>query len=365
MLRRIGQFVRSLRRRYRRRYGYHPRKPIIVQLYRGYRSATRLYLQGRVLADESIRVAHTDRRWRNFVNALRRFASDEVPGATVRVRYEDAFYEVESDDEGYLEVHAPAAETVEPLDGGWYPATAEVLAVPHGERPVGEYTGEVADLSAEARLAIVTDIDDTLLQTGITSLFKLRALYLTLVANAYTRLPFAGAPELYQAMVSGPDERVEEANPVFYLSRSPWNLYDLLRDFLDQRAFPKGPIFLRDVGFAYRPKKSERGHKEGTLLRLIDDFPAQRFVLIGDSGERDADIYHSVMKQFPERIAAVVIRNVKNNANARRIERMFAEIDPGRHFYLVRDSGEAAERLSRIGLLNAGQVAHVQLAARA
>ena len=363
ILNRAAKALRSLRRSLREHRGYDPRQPITVQVYRGYRSSTRLYVQARVLEDEGVRVTASDRRLRNVANAIRSFESDEVPGARVRFDYRGEVFERTADDEGYLLVHDEVRG--QPSPDAWDVIDAELIDAP-GQRRVVEQTflGEVADLSREARYAVVTDIDDTLLKTHVTSPFKLRALWHTLVDNAHTRIAFEGAAELYRALNYGPEGERDD-NPVFYLSRSPWNLYGMLESFLDQRDFPRGPIFLRDVGLGYTAPGSEAGHKAGTLLRLIEDFLQLQFVLIGDSGEKDADIYLGVAARYPERIAAIVIRNVKDNANARRIAALFAsDGEGGPPCYLVRDSAEAAERLAAHGLLNAEQVAQVAQALR-
>ncbi|MFK8056938.1 MAG: App1 family protein [Saprospiraceae bacterium] len=357
MLDRFGRIIHDIQRGYRKGSQYTSDDPVVIQLYRGYRSSTKLFVQGRVLSDSLVKVAQSDRRWRNFVNAIRRFDSDEVAGARLDLDYLGQPFSRVADAEGYFEVHEDV--TVQPTVDPWEAIGAKLTEIPYGKPAEELFAGEVADLSAEASIAIVTDIDDTILQTHVTSLFKLRALYHTLVDNAYTRLSFKGAPALYQALASGPDEG-NVSNPTFYLSRSPWNLYDMLEHFLDEKGFPKGPIFLRDVGLPYLAAPSEFGHKEGTILRLIEDFPTLKFVLIGDSGEKDADIYHSVAKRHPDRIAAVIIRNVKNNANAKRIQRMFARIPAEKHFHLVKTSDEAAAHLAELGFLNQEQVQQVR-----
>jgi len=260
---------------------------------------------------------------------------------------------------GYFTVHEEIL--VQPTDDPWEAIEARLTSIPYGVPADELFVGEVADLSADATYAVVTDIDDTILQTHVTSLFKLRALYHTLVDNAFTRLSFKGAPTLYEELANGVSN-VHECNPTFYLSRSPWNLYDMLEQFLDDKGFPKGPIFLRDVGLPYAETPSEFGHKEGSILRLIADFPTLKFILIGDSGEKDADIYHSVAKRHPDRVGAVIIRNVKNNANARRIQRMFARLPQERNYHLVKNSEEAAVILERLGYINATQVELVRKA---
>ena len=361
---RAGRIFRKLRRGYHRGFGFRESGNYHVQLYRGYRSSTTLFVQGRVLEDKRIEVGEADRTWRNFINAIRRFNSNEVAGAVVELRYLGERYEVMADREGYIELEV--AVSAPNTDDAWERITARIIelpdtASPHpAHDPTHVFHGEIADLDTQAEYAVVTDIDDTILKTDVTSLFKLKALWYTLADNAHTRLAFPGAPQLFQQLREGTSTE-DKNNSVFYLSRSPWNLYDMLEQFLDAKGFPRGPIFLRDVGLLGEVKGSH-GHKEATLLRLIEHFPTLKFVLVGDSGEKDADIYHAVAQKHPERIAAVVIRNVKNNANAHRIERMFARRPADEHYFLVKDSAEAALRLSELGLLNSSQVRAVQQA---
>jgi phosphatidate phosphatase APP1 len=99
---------------------------------------------------------------------------------------------------------------------------------------------------------------------------------------------------------------------VFYVSSSPWNLYDLLDDFLALRGFPAGPLFLRDWGI--RPRegglRDHRTHKLATIRRLLEVYPQLPFLLIGDSGQSDPEIYAEVVRSFPGRVPAVYIRDV-------------------------------------------------------
>lgn len=362
MLDQLGRLVGDLKRGYTRGRARRPDEPLVAKIYRGYRSTDKLFVQGRVLEREDITVQPGDRRFTNFVNALRRMETDEIAGAGVRVTYRGQGFDLVTDAEGYFKIHEPVAD--DPNDDVWEPITARITSLPYGPAPDDIFEGGVADLVKTSDVAIVTDIDDTILRTGITSFFKLRAVYRTLADNAHTRMPFAGAPELFRALHTGAGV-VDERNPVFYLSNSPWNLYALLEEFLDVKGFPKAPIFLRDVGLPYANTPRGGTHKELTLKRLLADFPSVRFVLIGDSGERDADYYHAAAEANPGRIKAVVIRNVKNNANAQRIKRMFARRAPEDHFCLVRDSAEAARKLAGIGLLNDAQVEAVRRAMEA
>jgi phosphatidate phosphatase APP1 len=97
---------------------------------------------------------------------------------------------------------------------------------------------------------------------------------------------------------------------VFYVSTSPWNLAELLEDFLHRHGFPGGPLFLTDWG----PGRSgllrigAHAHKLTALRRIAQDLPGPRLVLLGDSGQADAEIYAAFAAEHPGRVAAVYIR---------------------------------------------------------
>ena len=103
-----------------------------------------------------------------------------------------------------------------------------------GWRPLANRT-EVLIPDASAAVGIISDIDDTVLQSSITD-WKTAA-QLTFLGNARTRKPLLGVAKLYAALQAG-------VNPLFYVSSSPWNLYDLLEDFMRLNEIPPGPIFL-------------------------------------------------------------------------------------------------------------------------
>ena len=107
-------------------------------------------------------------------------------------------------------------------------------------------------------------------------------------------------------------------NPIFYVSSSPWNLYDLLDDFLELNAIPAGPIFLRDIGTDTGKfiKTPGHGHKLERARTLIARNPQLRWVLLGDSGQADAELYAEAAQEFGDRIAAIYIRDVDPDADS-------------------------------------------------
>jgi phosphatidate phosphatase APP1 len=164
-------------------------------------------------------------------------------------------------------------------------------------------TAEILIPREAADFAVISDIDDTVLQTHVTQ--KLKMIWVTLSGSAFTRIPFEGTSALYRALSVGASGGA--SNPIFYVSKSPWNLYDFLVDFMDYHELPRGPLLLRDVGLREAPPID---HKTAAVNRLLETYPSLPFILIGDSGERDPDIYLETAARYPGRVRAIYIRDL-------------------------------------------------------
>jgi len=207
--------------------------------------------------------------------------------------------------------------------------------------------GEVLLPSENADYGVITDMDDTVLQTHVTSLFRLKMLYTTFLKSASQRLPMEGMVKLFKAFVLGKDGKRE--NPIFYLSHSPWNIYDLLEEFLQLQKFPKGPILLRDYGL--NPSGEHAHHKITSIAHILKMYPHLPFVLLGDSADEDADFYLEVAKEFPDRISAIYIRQTRNTKNARRIKELI-ENTTHVNAVLIHSADEINKHALEHGLLN-------------
>ncbi|HXH01405.1 MAG TPA: phosphatase domain-containing protein, partial [Xanthomonadaceae bacterium] len=181
--------------------------------------------------------------------------------------------------------------------------------------------------------------------------------------------PLQGVAKLYQALQAGPEGQNSTGTtrrPIFYVSSSPWNLYDLLEDFLELNGIPFGPIFLRDLGTDTGKffKTKGHGHKLERAKTLIERFPALCWVLLGDSGQADAELYAEAAREFGNRIAAIYIRDVDPGAEESEFDTRtdaFIERVKGTSVPMLRvqDSLAIAEHALSLGLVSADAIASV------
>ncbi|MES2982049.1 MAG: phosphatase domain-containing protein [Verrucomicrobiota bacterium] len=330
-------------------------QPKHIATYAGYSNRFETHLTGRILSQTpgGGPLDH-DNLWDNLRNTLRRWESDEVAGVELTVDFEGHQVVVISDEEGYYQATLPAAVGDGML---WRSAEARVV------RPDGEITAihPVLTPSAAAQFGIISDLDDTVIHTGITSI--LLAAKLTFLENAKTRKPLDGVAELYSALQKG--MAGTPINPLFYVSSSPWNLYDLLWDFIELNDIPRGPILLRDFGLDSSKfiKEKGHGHKLRKALAILDGYPELPFVLVGDSGQDDAPIYAELTRLRPGRVRAIYIRDVDPDQDSDRDKTVHQAVEKaaslGVPMILAPNSKAMSEHASRIGLLPAAAVPEV------
>lgn len=313
--------------RYRLYYALGGPDPIQIVPYRGYGTCHRLYLMGRVLEKRGITSpTDADTVWDNLLNMYRRFDSDEIPYAKLVARFQDIEQSVQADEEGMFNVYFELEQAL-PADQMWQEVELE-LVEPHSDEQEGTVraVGRVLIPPSEARLLVISDIDDTVLQTNATNLLRMaRTVFL---GNARTRLPFPGVAAFYRALHAGLTGK--DRNPLFYVSNSPWNLYDLLSEFFHLQNIPVGPvIFLRNWGVTHRAilPTQQQEHKLGLIRQMLEVYTDWPVILIGDSGEADPEIYYEIVRQYPGRVRAVYIRNVERDLErAAAIEALAEEI---------------------------------------
>lgn len=290
-------------------------KSLTIIPYLGFGSAEIINLKGRVIEDAGITPSReSDRIWTNLINMYRRFESDELPNARLLARFQHLEQEISANEEGYFEVSFIFEQ---PMTSNCSLQNVELeLLEPRvtaGEKVSA--TGQALIVLPQAEFGVISDIDDTVVHTGVSS--RLKMFFTVLLKNARTRLPLKGVAKFYNTLQQG--STGEGCNPLFYVSSSPWNMYDLFQEFFQINDIPLGPIFLRDWGFERNSMLAvnNRKHKLNSIFTILDNFPDLNFILIGDSGEEDPEIYLEVIQKYTRRILTAYIRCVKRDPQRR------------------------------------------------
>jgi phosphatidate phosphatase APP1 len=320
-----------------------------ISTYKSYGTRHRIYIKGRVLEDKQIaQSTANDSVWNNLLSMYKRFDSDEVPGAVLQVTFDGRDHQVVADNEGYFIIEFFSDRAID-QPGMWLSVDVRLIDAPYSFSPDVKNVAEVLIPPGDAEYGIISDLDDTVIKTGATDILAMSRN--TLFHNAHSRLPFAGVSEFYKALQLGRNGK--RNNPFFYVSSSPWNLYDLLDDFLEVNDIPPGPLLLRDYGLDRNTADANHmNHKFKEISNILTAYPALNFVLVGDSGQEDPKIYHEVVNRFPGRILAIYIRDVQL-AHREKIAIEFSQqlVDDKVEMIIVDDTVEAAEHAARTGLI--------------
>ncbi|GAA1818228.1 App1 family protein [Nesterenkonia flava] len=234
-------------------------------------------------------IADGVRGWRNFISA-------PVPFATVTITVGDHEFEAAADRGGIVDsvVHLPDGAELSP---GWHHVS---LQAP-GADPI---SAEVHIIGDEVTTGVICDIDDTVVVTKLPR--PMLAAWNSFVLDEHARTPTPGMAVMMERLL----DRWQGA-PVLYLSTGAWNVAQTLTRFLTRNLYPHGPLLLTDWGPTEdRWFRSGRQHKVEQLNRLAQDFPNIRWILIGDDGQHDPQIYADFARRHPQNVRAVIIREL-------------------------------------------------------
>ena len=252
----------------------------------GYGTTTQARVLGRVLLrrrGEPRTSTGETRGWRSFL-AL------DVRHVAVTVELGGLRKVVTSDHDGYLDSVVPCE-----LTPGWHEAH---LSIP-GSSPV---VAPVRVVAPEARVGLISDVDDTVLDTALPR--PLLAFWNTFVLREHARRPVPGMARFYATLLAAhPDA------PVFYLSTGAWEVAPTLTRFFATHGLPPGPLLLTDWGPAQTSWfRDGRAHKRQVLTGLVAEFPDIRWLLVGDDGQADPELYGELVRSAPSHVLAVAIR---------------------------------------------------------
>lgn len=332
--------------------GLFKKDKLQIICFQGYGTNGRLHLRGRALEDERI-----DLQQKGFPallwNTWKRFETDEVKHTAIRIKAGDTIaLQTDTDINGYFLVN----ESFEHLsrftnEEGWLPIVAS-FADKNLKREINgnnRFPGEMLIPCENSDYGLISDIDDTILHTGVVSSLKWRVLINTIFKSAERRDALEGTADFYHKLHRGKSGK--KSNPIFYVSHSPWNLYRYLELFLKTNNFPKGPILLRSISsLRAKNRKSPAPQKQHEIVNILETYTNLCFILIGDSGEKDGDIYLEIAKTYPNQIKAIYLRSVNDAKRINRVRELFngfTQIP----FLLVQETEEAVRHAKAHGFI--------------
>ena len=249
---------------------------------------TRVLARVLILPKQSRRSAQRNqgvRGWRSFMGI-------PIPYAHVTVTVGETTVELVTDRGGVIDAVIEAQ-----LQPGWQTYS---IRTENGE----DVTGEVFIVGDDVRFGVVSDVDDTVLVTALPR--KLVAAWNSFVINEHARLPVPGMAVLLDRILAP-----HPGAPMIYLSTGAWSISPMLKRFQQRHLFPAGAMLLTDWGPTHdRWFRSGQEHKRTNLNRLAEEFPDVQWLLIGDDGQHDDEIYTAFASSHPQQVAAVAIRRL-------------------------------------------------------
>ena len=327
----------------------------------GYASQSRARVLARVIMEDRV----GERSWLTQRRGWRQFFDAQVPFQPVLVTCGQAQKVVFTDGGGYVDIELEGHG----LEPGWQVASIQPLnaedvqrmGVREGDRlyPSSAVDGDTAAgesllrvgktkdgrvlgriraaksvdiplrvIGDDERYGVVSDIDDTIIVSMIPRL--LTAAKHALMERVSDREAVPGMAGFLRRVArfnlypSGQEKHTErkesssvvhgrQANalPVMYLSTGPWNLVPGLREFLRRTDFPMGAFLMTDFGPSNTGWfRSGVEHKKRELRRLASTFPNIQWILVGDDGQHDPEIYAEFAREFPKNVALIAIRSL-------------------------------------------------------
>jgi phosphatidate phosphatase APP1 len=269
------------------------------------------------------------RGWRSFTSVpVNDVAVTIEVGGTERV--------VSADRGGVVDEVIPAE-----LEPGWHTITIRA----DGAEPV---EAPVFVVDPTVHFGIISDVDDTVMVTALPR--PLLAAWNTFVLDEHARRPVPGMAVLYERLA-----REHPGAPVIYLSTGAWNVAPTLTRFLSRNLYPAGALLLTDWGPTHdRWFRSGRKHKAESLVRLAQEFPGIRWLLVGDDGQHDEELYGTFAENHEASVRAIAIRQLSNSEAVLAGGRSKAEehIDkPAVRWLFAPDGAGLAEQLADSDLL--------------
>ncbi|KAJ2894578.1 hypothetical protein MKZ38_007401 [Zalerion maritima] len=197
------------------------------------------------------------------------------------------------------------SRTVETNDAGHFSVRASLAFVPTHVRVIANETLssiQPIHIIDSTGVSLISDIDDTIKKSNIS--LGAKEIFRNTFARDLSSLTIPGVADWYNRLCS-------MGVHMHYCSNSPWQLFPVLATFFKLASLPDGSIHLKHYpGLLQGIFEPVAERKKPTLERILSDFPQRKFILVGDSGEADLEVYTDIALANPNRILAIFIRDV-------------------------------------------------------
>jgi phosphatidate phosphatase APP1 len=324
----------------------YPEMTTAVKVYHGYGHTHDLIVFGHVFQKlPRKRTRYSNNIFTNALHLLQLFFVKPLAGVRVRLTWYDQLLESKTEKDGFFKFEWKATHEV---FAGWHTVIVESL---NDDGTISAKGQGMVFIPHSTQFGFISDIDDTIMISHSATIGRrLRELF---IKNPHTRNVFPDVAKHYELLAHS-NTNEQSLNPFFYVSSSEWNLYDYLHDFFDHHDLPEGAFLLNQVKRWFELFKTGKTKHEGKLLRILrilNTFPKQQFILFGDNTQSDPAIYSRLAEKYPDRIFAVYIRNIipENEVSTRAIlEKLESK---GVHTCLFANNEEGIEHSKKIGLI--------------
>ena len=277
----------------------HTKDNIVV--YHAYGNNHQVIIQGRMEKKKDFKKVTQDDGWfRNLWRRLRQVEGDEIESATINLSINHESFKNKGDDEGYFEFNI---KTKEVLPMGFQKIVLNI----DGNKNLHETNAPIIDTTA--LVGIISDFDDTIIVSDVTHKIKLGVN--TMFKNYKQRTIVPTMLERFKKILAQNPQGTPST--LFVLSGSPQQLFIPVEEFLDYYHFPKHTLILKKAHGANKdPLTDQFAYKTQKIERLIKLYPNMKWVMFGDSGEKDYQVYKAIKEKYPKKVKSYFIRDVKS-----------------------------------------------------
>lgn len=322
----------------------------VVKVYHGYGNGKKVVIFGHVFLFSPVpRKRYSKNFLTNTFALLRLFIVQPYPKAHLKVQWNDQWVYTQSEKDGFFRFEL---DVVAPVEPGWHDVQVLLMGSNKDKEPFTSGKG-VYYVPFRNQYAFISDIDDTFLISHSSNLRK--RLYVLLTENAHSRKPFDGVVRHYQLLARAGATHVQ-SNPFFFVSSSEWNLYDYIREFAIKQQLPQGVYLLNQLKLfkeIWKTGQNNHSTKFMRIVRIVEAYPEQQFILLGDDTQEDPTIYASIVSHFPGRIVAVYLRKVRKKTKPTVLPAIEKMVAAGVACCYFAHSREAIEHSTSIGLIAA------------